>query len=457
MKKKQQLLKEGVNSAAAYLAKKTGISVSDLGIGGEWHSYWKYLVDIDPSYPNKKYLDWIVKYLIRYTQEYIETYSITLDLPFLQIMQDGAALEAKVLKRVLEEFHKFSEDRIIIDKESDIHSYSDLDGIETVVERARKHKQERIIRKYAKKDVEVYPETELILSTDSYYIVRPETRDSSIHYGKGTPWCIAGENNTYFNKYRAIDEYNIYMIIITNADVLSELEEIYEDSEARYNLTQMVSKVTILVDNRGSIKHYDGHFTGTNERFRDGIDPYLQHLQIDPSIFQPLTEEQLEEAIELHNEESELSADEIWDLEREAGEELERNNESEIERFLDDNLKLLKDEEKYSSHYSTFIGKIIDWLRENYEGNFEVEYSHEGYGREVTVSAYNSFDNMDQEDREDLIIEALYYLHELNLGYAEEWEAENPDKPKRPYIDVDTHGQQTLLEQLIRRGYRMRR
>lgn len=41
----------------------------------------------------------------------------------------------------------------------------------------------------------------VILDNENFFIVRPESKESSIYYGSGTKWCTAAKNDNYFNRY----------------------------------------------------------------------------------------------------------------------------------------------------------------------------------------------------------------------------------------------------------------
>jgi hypothetical protein len=41
----------------------------------------------------------------------------------------------------------------------------------------------------------------VILDNERFFIVRPESKESSIYYGSGTKWCTAAKNDNYFNRY----------------------------------------------------------------------------------------------------------------------------------------------------------------------------------------------------------------------------------------------------------------
>jgi hypothetical protein len=306
---KKELLLEGINSAAQTLAKAANVDIQELKTTSNVRDtslFWEDIVDLDPT-PKKKYLDWIVKYYITLVNVEIGSRKEMEFKPvnFLELLRKKmytfsvSGMYDYQLK-LFRDFYKFTEDKIIIGEQADINSYSNTAEIEKVVLEAKRHKQKRIIRKYAKKDADIRDDAELVLSTDSYYIVRPETRDASVFYGKGTSWCISGEENQYFNKYRAVDLLNIYMIIVTSSELLTELLEVYEeenDEEHTKLLTKKLSKIAILVKLDGTI---DSYWHGKNYQFVDGIgiEPYFEHLQIDTGIFKGLTGDQFEEAKE---------------------------------------------------------------------------------------------------------------------------------------------------------------
>jgi hypothetical protein len=285
---KKELLKEGTNSAATFLANKLDSPVAEI----KGSMIFEKLSRLDPS-PTKKYLDWIVRSLVemtedggKFTREAFHNVYSAMYSTFSNLFRD---------------FYKFTEDRIITGKEADINSYSYWRELDDAIKKAKMHNQERLIRRYSKKDVEVREDAELILSTDSYFIVRPDSTGASIFYGKNTPWCVSLPGNEHFDNYRRF-YINMYMIIITNPKVLRELEKIYKGTEGIENLTKKLSKVAIIVDRNGSIDHPEGHWHGENERFSAGIGPYLEHLQINPKIFKALTEEQYQEAQEIWDE-----------------------------------------------------------------------------------------------------------------------------------------------------------
>jgi hypothetical protein len=425
---KRELLLEGINSAAKSYAKLLGKSVQDIKNTKEWLG----LVDIDPT-PKKKYLDWIVADLIPYVQGTTDAERDRFgtaeweDLWYEPLEVFNAKAVLKILEskerysEILKRFWQFTENKIITGKEAEINSYKNFIEIEAAIKKAEKHKQTRFIRKYSKKDIEIRDDAELILSTDSYYVVRPLSTEASVFYGKGIPWCIAGPENPHFWRYKAQD-LNIYMIIITNPDVLKELEEIYAPVENGYNLTKKVSKLAILVDSMGRVS---SHWNGENEPFNSGYGAYLRHLRIDSAIFKSQTQKEHRQA---QQEFRKLTA--TSDLRQR------------MEGRIIDTLSWFRNMSKdmYFSAWANegFVKRAASIKPELFEIKIEI-----GSGGYVEVSS--EFMLLSSPEQGLIMMEILYLLDELKPKFAEEWEEKNPDKIAK-----------TLSEQLIRRAYRIK-
>lgn len=150
------------------------------------------LVASDPS-GRYKYLDWQVKQLMR-------------------------GSDVSRLISAIDSFHSNTQ-RI---KEKDINQYSGLAELELALSETPLSNKD--IKK--KEKVFAYNTSDVILNSDSFLVVRPESREASCYFGRGTRWCIsASESANAFESY-STDNIAFYFIINKSLDASNPLHKI---------------------------------------------------------------------------------------------------------------------------------------------------------------------------------------------------------------------------------------
>jgi len=91
--------------------------------------------------------------------------------------------------------------------EKDIDTYKTLADVLAVV----KSKEGQQTKTQAKKAVKTEG-AELVWEDDAYLIYRVDTKEASCLYGKGTKWCISGDVNNMFTRYKRLG-HTTYMAV----------------------------------------------------------------------------------------------------------------------------------------------------------------------------------------------------------------------------------------------------
>lgn len=93
-------------------------------------------------------------------------------------------------------------------KKTDINQFSSVEELEKELEAAT-----ATTKTQQKKETKLKGATK-VFEDDRMLILEIETHEASKLYGKGTKWCITGENPFYWNRYRYRDMCAFYFIIV---------------------------------------------------------------------------------------------------------------------------------------------------------------------------------------------------------------------------------------------------
>jgi len=142
----------------------------------------------------------------------------------------------------------------------DIKSIKTLDELLTIVDEKSSHKTRSSIRDEAKEGATV------VYEDGRYKILRIDTREASLIYGKGTKWCISANNDVgghqAFDTYYAEGCNNIYFIISKNN-----------------NMDDPLYKVAVVVSPHGVLSAWD------SKDKEIGFSETMKILGVDKSIF----------------------------------------------------------------------------------------------------------------------------------------------------------------------------
>ena len=159
------------------------------------------LLDADEE-NNYKYADWMAKQALKYVKQMGENVKpAMLDLYISQIIDavdDFIKNQNKLKKKDLNQYKNIDEIGMAIHK----------DIIEPRIAKARKQRGENP-RTQAFVDA---GEGTVIYEDDRFFVVRPDSMESSCYFGAKTKWCIAQHPNDYFNEYTKDDQKIFYFI-----------------------------------------------------------------------------------------------------------------------------------------------------------------------------------------------------------------------------------------------------
>jgi len=149
---------------------------------------------------NYKHLNWMAKQLIKIPDW--EAYS-----------KYGKEQEAEL---VINGLNKFLEYRPRL-KRKDINQYKNTEEIYAAIDNevirpqiARSIKKRKADPKG--KEFLTAGEATIVYEDDRYFVVRPDTMESSCYFGKKTRWCIAQPPNSYFDEYTDSGQKTFYFI-----------------------------------------------------------------------------------------------------------------------------------------------------------------------------------------------------------------------------------------------------
>ena len=149
---------------------------------------------------NYKHLNWMAKQLIKIPDW--EAYS-----------KYGKEQEAEL---VINGLNKFLEYRPRL-KRKDINQYKNTEEIYAAIDNEVIRPQ--IARSIKKRKADpkgeeflTAGEATIVYEDDRYFVVRPDTMESSCYFGKKTRWCIAQPPNSYFDEYTDSGQKTFYFI-----------------------------------------------------------------------------------------------------------------------------------------------------------------------------------------------------------------------------------------------------
>ena len=159
------------------------------------------LLDADEQ-NNYKYADWMAKQALKYVKQMGENVKpAMLDLHISQIIDavdDFIKNENRLKKKDINQYENIDEIGMAIHKEV----------IEPRVAKARKLRGENP-RTQAFVDA---GEGTVVYEDDRFFVVRPDSVESSCYFGAKTKWCIAQDGNDYFNDYTTTEQKIFYFI-----------------------------------------------------------------------------------------------------------------------------------------------------------------------------------------------------------------------------------------------------
>ena len=153
------------------------------------------LNNADPS-PSKKYLQWMVKQI-----------------------NDGARIED-----IIPSIQYFNSNTQKFDKK-DIHQYSSVkeleDSVKAISEKLSKTQQKNVAKGDAKK----------IYEDDEYVVVRPDSKDACVVYGKNTKWCITMKDMSYYEQYTMSNVVFYFILRKSSKDNFDKIALAYQRDE----------------------------------------------------------------------------------------------------------------------------------------------------------------------------------------------------------------------------------
>ena len=159
------------------------------------------LLDADEE-NNYKYADWMAKQALKYVKQMGENVKpAMLDLYISQIIDsvdDFIKNQNRLKKKDINQYQNIDEIGMAIHK----------DVIEPRIARARKLRGENP-RTQAFVDA---GEGTVVYEDDRFFVVRPDSVESSCYFGAKTKWCIAQDGNDYFNDYITNQQKIFYFI-----------------------------------------------------------------------------------------------------------------------------------------------------------------------------------------------------------------------------------------------------
>jgi len=138
----------------------------------------------DPS-GNLKYLAWQVKQMRQGMASH--------DPQYTNIKELVKRYYVPHLIRTVDLFHRRVKQ--LPPRERDINAHKSFEQLIDRLEMIPASKSE--LRREAKKG------SKKIFDDGRYLVVKPQTEEASCYYGKGTTWCISGEEDNHFNRYKA--------------------------------------------------------------------------------------------------------------------------------------------------------------------------------------------------------------------------------------------------------------
>lgn len=211
------------------------------------------IADRDPS-GNNKYLMWAVKQFAKITEPWMKNAPSEPGQRWADSDAQAIYNAYMTIVDAVDKFHNNSQ-RL---KNRDINAYKTIDDVVSAVRKlGLTQKQKR-----RKKREQAKEGSEVIDESDDFWMIRPNTTESSCYYGQGTKWCIsATQSKNYFKEYERQGK-TFYMLMLKNLDdddtgkkialvygrdvspdYDAEPEEIYNAEDFVYNTEDFYDKV----------------------------------------------------------------------------------------------------------------------------------------------------------------------------------------------------------------------
>lgn len=107
-------------------------------------------------------------------------------------------------------------------EQKDLNQYKTLGELRAAFETLGDSKGEQ---KKIDKD-NVYKSTDIVYQDDRFLVVRPESKDASCYFGRGTRWCVSATKSENFFRDYALTNVLLYFILDRNADPDTALNKI---------------------------------------------------------------------------------------------------------------------------------------------------------------------------------------------------------------------------------------
>jgi len=224
----------------------------------------------DPS-GNNKYLQWFAKQLYLKTQQQ-------------DLGPNEKMAQSRFLAVVIEKFHKNAKrmpKKDIMQYKSDMELKVDIDNLGPSSGEKKKKEKEKAMEG-----------SSIIYEDDDFFIVRPDTTESSCHFGRNTKWCIsATTSRNYFEDY--ISEGKTFYFLRNEHlseeddgkklafvyDIEGNLDEIFDatnkniwDNEIRWHIARNMAKSRLNVDTESD--EFDDMIYDKFKEFRDKMSLY---------------------------------------------------------------------------------------------------------------------------------------------------------------------------------------
>jgi 8-oxo-dGTP pyrophosphatase MutT (NUDIX family) len=195
----EQLLMEGRKEN---VQKKYG-SLNDYG-----ENNISRLLDADEE-NNYKYVDWMAKQALKYAKQNAEQVRSNPELNMEYVVGD-------YIERIINAVDDFIYNRSQL-KNKDLNQYKDIDEIgiaiqkDIILPRIAKARKQRGEDPRTQQFLDA-DESTVIFENDRFFVVRPNTVESSCYFGAKTRWCISQPENQMFRHYSEGD-YQIFYFI----------------------------------------------------------------------------------------------------------------------------------------------------------------------------------------------------------------------------------------------------
>ena len=128
--------------------------------------------------------------------DYYETWKDSLDMQFTLNRKKLKVPSAQIVRDLAKKFHEY----LPYIQNKDINSYKNRDALFNELTNANKKIQAKQMEKDKKKAAKAG--ARIIYEKGKVSVIRPETKEASCLFGKGTQWCISAERSqNYFDSY----------------------------------------------------------------------------------------------------------------------------------------------------------------------------------------------------------------------------------------------------------------